>query len=69
MALLDKGPTRAVSKDRSIRIPGMFGVRPDRFDHQVEFVGAVDLASYALRCIRRDEQGFGEVVQPGKGDR
>ena len=41
----------------------MFGVRPDRFDHQVEPTGAVDLARYAVRLIRRDELGFGEVVQ------
>ena len=41
----------------------MFSVRPDRFDHQVEFVGAVDLARYAVRRIRRDELGFSEVVQ------
>jgi len=41
----------------------VFGVRPDRFDHQVEFIGAVDLARYAIRPIGRDELGFGEVVQ------
>ena len=41
----------------------MFGVRPGRFDHQVEFIGAVDLARYAVRLIRRDELGVGEVVQ------
>ena len=41
----------------------MFGVRPDRFDHQVESIGAVDLARYAVRHVRRDELGFGEVVQ------
>ena len=42
----------------------MFGVRPDRFDHQVEFIGAVDLARHAIRLIRRDELGFGEVMKP-----
>jgi hypothetical protein len=26
----------------------MFGVRPDRFDHQVEFAGAVEVARYAV---------------------
>ena len=41
----------------------MFGVRPDRFDHQVESTGAVDLARYAVRHVRRDEQGFGEVAR------
>ena len=44
-------------------MPCVFGVWPDRFDHQVEFIGAVDLARYAVRLIRRDELGFGEVVQ------
>jgi hypothetical protein len=42
----------------------VFGVRPDRFDHQVESIGAVDLARDAIRLIRRDGLlGFGEVVQ------
>jgi fibronectin type 3 domain-containing protein len=41
----------------------MSGVRPDRFDHQVEFIGAVNHARYAVRLVRRDELGFGEVVQ------
>ena len=41
----------------------MFGVRPYRVDHEVEFIGAVDLARYAVRLVRRDELGFGEVVQ------
>jgi fibronectin type 3 domain-containing protein len=41
----------------------VFDVRPDRFDHQVEFIGAVDFARYAIRLIRRDELSFGEVVQ------
>ena len=62
-ALVDKQPSRAVNKSRSIGRPGVFGVRPDRFDHQVEFIGAVDLARYAVGLIRRDELGFGEVVQ------
>src|ERR1039457_2015756 len=62
-ALLDKQPSRAVSESRSIGIPKVFGVRPNRYDHQVEYVGAVDLARYAVRHIRRDESGFGEVVQ------
>ena len=42
----------------------MFGVQPDRFDHQVEFIGAVDLARYAVGHIGPDELGFGEVVEP-----
>ena len=48
---------------RSNGIPNVFGVRPGRFDHQVESTGAVDVARIAVRLIRRDELGFGEVVQ------
>jgi hypothetical protein len=39
-------------------IPKVFGVRPDRFDHQVEFTGAVDVARIMVRLIRRDELGL-----------
>jgi hypothetical protein len=42
----------------------VFGVRPDRFDHEIEFVGAVDLARYAVGHVGPDEQGFGEVIEP-----
>ena len=42
----------------------MFGVRPDRFDHEVEFAGAVDLARYAVGHIGHDELGFAEVMEP-----
>ena len=41
----------------------MSGVRPDRFDHEVEFVGAVDLARYAVGHIGPDEQGFRKVME------
>jgi hypothetical protein len=40
------------------------GVRPDRFDHEVEFVGAVDFARYAVGHIGPDEQSFAEVMEP-----
>jgi len=42
----------------------VFGVRPDRFDNQVESIGAVDLARYAVGLAGPDEQGFAEVIQP-----
>ena len=42
----------------------MFGVRPDRFDHEVEFAGAVDLARYAISHMGPDELGFAEVIEP-----
>ncbi len=42
----------------------MSGVRPNRFDHEVEFSGAVDFARYAVGRLGPDELGFGEVVEP-----
>ena len=45
-------------------MPAMFSVRPDRFDHEVEFAGAVDFARYAVSHVGPDELGFGEVIEP-----
>jgi hypothetical protein len=42
----------------------VFGVRPDRFNHEVEVIGAVDLARYAVGHSGPDELGFGEVMEP-----
>ncbi len=42
----------------------MLHVRLDGLDDQVEFVGAVDLARYAVIAVRRDLLRFGEVVKP-----
>ena len=42
----------------------MFGVRPDRVDHEEQFVGAVDLARYTISHVGPDELGFGEVIEP-----
>ena len=62
--LADTRPSRAVSRNRNIGTPSVFGVRQDRFDHQVEFIGAVDLARHTVRLIRRDDElGFDEVIQ------
>ena len=41
----------------------MFGVRLDGLHNQVEFVGAVDLARYAVIAMRRDLLGFRKVMQ------
>jgi hypothetical protein len=41
----------------------MFDVRLDGLDHQVEFIGAVDLPEHAVILVWRDDLGFGEVVQ------
>ncbi len=57
-------PSRAVRRSGHSRAPRAFGVQPDRFDHEVEFVGAVDLARYAVGHIGPDELGFGEVIEP-----
>ena len=61
--LADTGPSCAVSRNRNIGTASVFGVRPDRFDHQVESIDAVDLARYGVRLIRRNKLGGGEVVQ------
>lgn len=39
-------------------------IRSDRFNHQIELVGAVDLPKGAIDLVRCDLLGFGEVVQP-----
>ena len=40
----------------------MLGVGPDRCDHQVKFIGAVDFARHAIGLARREVVGFGEVM-------
>src|SRR5688572_24529755 len=55
---------RAVRTSGSRGRPGMLRVRLDGLDDQVECVGAVDLAGYAVIAVRRDLLGFGEVVEP-----
>jgi len=42
----------------------VLGVRFDGLDHQVEFVGAVDLPRNAIILARCGCVGFGEVMQP-----
>ena len=42
----------------------MFGVRPDRFDHEIESAGAVDFARNAVSHVGLDEAGFGKVIEP-----
>ena len=54
----DGQPSRAGSKNRKSGRPRVSGVRPNRFDHEVEFVGTVDLARYAVSHIGLDELGF-----------
>ena len=61
--LADRRPSCAVSRNRSIGISSMSGVRPDQFDHQVKSIGAVNHACYAARLVRRHELGVGDVVQ------
>ena len=39
-------------------------VQANRFDHEIELVGAVDLARYAVGHAGPDELGFGEVIEP-----
>jgi hypothetical protein len=53
----------AVSRNRSSGNPAVFRVQADRFDHEIEFVVAIDLARYAVGHAGPDELGFGEVVE------
>jgi hypothetical protein len=59
----DTRPSRAVSRNKNIGTTSVTGVRRDRFDHQVEFIDAIDLTRHVLRLIRRNEQGCDEVAQ------
>jgi hypothetical protein len=45
---------------------GELGVEPDRFDHQVKFIGAVDFARHSVGLARHEVVGFAEVMQPIK---
>ena len=60
---LADSPSRAVSRNWSIGRPQMLGVRPDRFEHEVELIGAVDFARYRIGHSGPEEQGFGEVIE------
>jgi hypothetical protein len=42
----------------------MLGVDLDGGNHQVEFVGAVDVSRDAIEVVRREGLGFGEVIEP-----
>ena len=42
----------------------MFGVGPNRFNHQVGLIGAVDFACHTVGLVRHEVLGFREVVQP-----
>jgi len=48
----------AVSRNGNTERPEVFGVRPDRIDHEVEFVGAIDRAAHAVGHAGPDELGF-----------
>ena len=62
-SLTDTRPSRAVSRSKSIGRSSALGVRPDRFEHEVEFIGAIDLARYRIGHAGPEEQGFGEVIE------
>jgi hypothetical protein len=42
----------------------VFGFEPDRFDHQVKLIGAVDFARHTVGLARHEAVGFAEVTQP-----
>jgi hypothetical protein len=41
----------------------VLGVGPNRFVHQVEFIGAVDFARHAIGLASHEVVGFGKVMQ------
>ena len=41
----------------------MFGVGPDRFNHQVKFIGAIDFARHTIGLARHEVVDFAEVMQ------
>jgi hypothetical protein len=57
-------PSRAIDRSRNCGASSVLGVEADRFDHEVEPVGAVDFASYAVGHFGPDELNFGEVIEP-----
>ncbi len=59
---IQRKTSRAVGRSRSSRGPGVFGVEPDRFDHQVKFIGTVDFARHTVGLARHKVVGFGEVM-------
>jgi len=56
--LADTRPSRTVSWNRSSGSQRVLGVEPDRFEHEVELIGAVDLARYTISHVGPDELGF-----------
>lgn len=52
-----------VNRSRSDRRPVVLGIRLDRFDHQIQFIGAIDLARNAVVGVWLHGVGFGEVMQ------
>ena len=57
------GPPSCAGSNRIVRVPLMFVVWFDGFDHQVELIGAVDLPMNAIVLARPDAQGFSEVIE------
>ena len=41
----------------------MFGIDLDRFQDQVQFIGAVDFPKHTVDMVWRDDLGFGEVIE------
>jgi len=54
------GPSRAFSRNKSCGNPAVFRIQADQLDNEAEFIGAVDLARYAVGHIGPDELGFDE---------
>ena len=57
-------PSCAVNRNGNRGTPRVVGVRPDRVDHEAEFVSAVHLAHFGIGHFGPDELGVGEVREP-----
>ena len=64
MTSADSRPSRAVSRKKNSGTSQVFDIRPDGLDYEIEFVGAVDFPGHAVVLVGRDDEGFGEVIQP-----
>jgi hypothetical protein len=62
MESVDGQPSRAVSRNRSNRIPALSGVGPDRFDQEAVFTGVIGLAA-AKFAVRGRISGTSERSQ------
>src|SRR5689334_17151870 len=57
-------PSRAVNRSMNGRTSSVLSVEADQGDHELKFVGAVNVARYAVGHSGLDELGVSEVEKP-----